>query len=87
MNYEIEIHKNALKFLTGLDKINRNRVLRKIKDLAKNPFPKEGIRIKGRREKLYRIRVGNYRILYYVDEKSLIIFVFKIDKRSRIYKT
>ena len=32
------------------------------------------------------MRVGDYRILYYVDENSFTIFILKIDKRSRIYK-
>ena len=47
MRFKIEIHKNTLKFLSNLDKNNRKRIMRKVKDLANNPFPKDGIRIKG----------------------------------------
>ena len=86
MRFKIEIHKNAIKFLSNLDKNNRKRIIQEIKDLANNPFPKHSIRIKGWKERLYRIRVGNFRILYFVDEISSTIFIFKIDKRSRIYK-
>ena len=86
MRFKIEIHKNTLKFLSNLDKNNRKRIMRKVKDLANNPFPKDGIRIKGWKERLYRTRVGGFRILYFVDEKNFTIFILKIDKRSRIYK-
>lgn len=75
MNYEIEIHKNALKFLMVLDRTHRERIIKRIKELSKNPFPKESIRIKGREEKLYRLRAGSYRILYYVDEDLLTVFI------------
>jgi len=86
MRFKIEIHKNALKFLSNLDKNSRKRIIEKIKNLANNPFPTGSIRIKGWKEKLYRIRVGNFRILYFIDGISSTIFIFNIDKRSRIYK-
>lgn len=86
MNFKISIHKNAVKFLSTLDKNNRKRIIKKIKNLADNPFPKDSIKIKGEKEKLYRMGVGDYRVLYYVDENSFTIFILKIDKRSRIYK-
>jgi mRNA interferase RelE/StbE len=85
MEFKVEIHRNVLKFLSGLSKQEKDRVIRKLRELSKNPFPRESLRIKGYKEKLYRIRVGDYRILYYVDENSFTIFIFKIDKRSRIY--
>ncbi len=41
--------------------------------------------LEGYKEKLFRVRVGDYRILYEVDYKSNIIGVVLIDKRSRVY--
>ena len=86
MIFKIEIHREALKFLMKIDKKNRTKIIQKIKELAKDPFPKYSLKIKGWKEKLYRIRVGEYRILYYVDESTSTIFIFKVDKRSRVYK-
>ena len=86
MNFKIKIHRSATKFLSNLDKINRKRIIEKIKNLANNPFPNNSVRIKGWKEKLYRIRVRNIRILYFVEEESSTIFILKIDKRSRVYK-
>ncbi len=70
MSFKIEIHKEALKFLLRLDKKDKTKIIRKTKDLAKDPFPKYSLKIKGQKEKLYRIRVGEYRILYYVDDSA-----------------
>ena len=86
MNFKIKIHRSSTKFLSNLDKNNRKRIIEKIKNLANNPFPNNSVRIKGWKEKLYRIRVGNIRILYFVEEESSTIFILKIDKRSRVYK-
>ena len=52
MNFKISIHRSAIKFLSALDKNNRKRIIKKIKNLADNPFPKDSIKIKGEKEKL-----------------------------------
>lgn len=54
--------------------------------LKNEPFPHECVRIEGLTEKVFRVRVGDYRILYIVEHTSVTIYVPDIDKRGRVYK-
>lgn len=79
--------KPAEKFIEKLkDKILVGRIINKIEKLKENQFPSEAVRVEEyKNDKVFRVRVGDYRILYYVNyEKSLIVIV-DIDKRGRIY--
>jgi mRNA-degrading endonuclease RelE of RelBE toxin-antitoxin system len=58
----------------------------RIRQLAQNPFPSDMKRVLGRKELVFRVRVGDYRILYVVFQKEKEILISDIDKRSRIYK-
>jgi len=82
----IEFSKDAERFLRKQDKENYQRIINKIKLLAGNPFPKNCKRIQGRKEKVFRIRVGDLRILYVVFKEKDLIFVTEIGKRGNIYK-
>ncbi|MBW2975015.1 type II toxin-antitoxin system RelE/ParE family toxin [Candidatus Woesearchaeota archaeon] len=75
----------AKKFLKKCEKIVRARILSKIKRLSVNPYPPDSKRVVGRKEKTFRVRMGDYRILYVVfyDENELLIS--EIDKRARVY--
>ncbi|RLE45571.1 type II toxin-antitoxin system RelE/ParE family toxin [Candidatus Woesearchaeota archaeon] len=75
----------AKKFLKSLDKSSIIRILNKIEFLQENPSPPNSKTIKGVKERLFRVRVGDFRILYEVDFKKAIIGIVKIDKRSRVY--
>lgn len=61
------------------------RIIEKIKELCETPFPSNAVRIKGRKEKLFRIRVGDYRILYEIYSDKNLILISEIDKRGKIY--
>jgi len=50
----------------------------------KNPFTAKLIKVKGE-ENTFRVRVGNYRILLFIDHEQKIVTVSKVDKRERIY--
>lgn len=86
MKFNLKIHRKALKFLKTLDEDVRRRIIEKIKKLGETPFLLKAIKIQSRKEELYRIRVGNYRILYYIDQQLSTIFILKIDKRPRAYR-
>jgi mRNA interferase RelE/StbE len=60
--------------------------MKRIRQLAQNPFPSDMKRVLGRKELVFRVRVGDYRILYVVFQKEKEILISDIDKRSRIYK-
>jgi len=65
--FEVELGGSAIKFLKQADKILQKRLLNKIDKLKKDPFPSEAVRVIGRIEKVFRVRVGDYRLMYVVD--------------------
>ncbi|MBI2574311.1 type II toxin-antitoxin system RelE/ParE family toxin [Candidatus Woesearchaeota archaeon] len=75
-----------LKFLKKEDKAIVDRVLVKIEQMRHNPITPDSKAVEGYREKLFRVRVGKYRILYEVDYEANKIGIVKIDKRSRAYQ-
>ena len=85
--FSAELKKPALKFLKSIkDKTLLKRIADKIDELEKNPFPQDIERGEGYKDvKVFRVRVVDYRILYFVDYSSSKIYIEKIDKRGRIY--
>lgn len=82
--YQVEFSKTALKDLNELPQQIQKRVLAEIENLAKNPRH-PGIK-KLVNSLYYRARVGNYRILYDIQDNILTVMVLKIKHRSDIYK-
>ena len=82
---KIEFGTKALKFLSKLKKDDKERVFKKIKELGENPFPTDVTKLKGEKD-VYRIRVGDFRVLYKLILEDDVILVFRIDKRSRVYR-
>ena len=86
MKFSIYLSSASQKFLRHTDKNTYNRILSKLKELSDDPFPPNAKRIIGRKEKVFRVRVGNYRILYVVYLEKRSILISNIDKRPKIYK-
>ena len=84
-NYKIEISKSAEKSLQRIPKKDILKVVQSIQSLAISPFP-EGCRKLQGEENTYRIRQGNYRVIYEVEDNRLLILVLKIGHRKDIYK-
>ena len=59
--------------------------MKKLETLKENPFPSDVIRVVGRKEKVFRVRVGKYRILYVVFDDKKEILVTDIDRRESVY--
>jgi len=92
MRFSLKIHRKALKFLNTLNVGEKEKTIEKIKKLRDSPL-RESVKIQGRKEELYRIRIGDCRVLYYIDRQlyyidrqSSTIFVLKIDRRRRVYR-
>jgi len=83
--FDVKYSRQAAKFLKSLDKTTVSRILTKIEKLKHDPFSHDSKIIEGYSEKLFRVRVGDYRILYEVDYNDNLIGIVKIDKRSRAY--
>jgi len=86
MNYEIVYTASALKELTDLPAADIKKIKLAIESLSKNPFPPGCLKLEGTKEKLYRIRKGNYRVIYFVQNATIIITILKIAHRKDAYK-
>ena len=86
MSFEINYDGQPLKFLKNQDKILIKRILDKIELLRFNPVLHDSKKIEGSKNIAFRIRVGNYRILYRINYMNNKISIFKIDKRNNVYK-
>ena len=85
MTYSISYDKQPIRFLKQQDKHIRERIVNKIENtLKENPVPHNARSIVGQHN-CFRIRIGDYRVLYRVDFSKRNIVVFKIDKRPRSY--
>jgi len=84
MTYTVKIHKRALKFIQSIPEKDNTIIKSKIAGL-KNPYKADFLKIRGE-DNVFRMRVGNYRILFSIFDEYNIVLVIKIDKRSKIYK-
>jgi mRNA interferase RelE/StbE len=85
VSFEIHLSSIANKFLKSADKELYNRIINKLKKLAEYPIPHDAKRVMGQTEKVFRVRVGDYRVLYVVFLDKNAILVVNIDKRSKVY--
>lgn len=83
--YSILVTKSAEKSLSAIPQKDRNKIVEAIQGLASNPFPIGCKKLAGE-EHAFRIRLGNYRIIYDVQGMKLIILVLKIGHRKDIYR-
>jgi mRNA interferase RelE/StbE len=74
----------VIKALEKIDEPFYSNIKESIYNLAKNPRPTSYIKLKGRDG--YRIRVGNYRIIYEIFDRSLLIDVVELGHRKNIYE-
>lgn len=83
--YKIETTKNFDKRLAGLPLNWQKRIINKIREVAENPYaPNNNIKkLQGRDG--YRLRVGDWRIIYDLYDDKLIMLVLEIDSRGGIY--
>ncbi len=84
MKYEVQLTARANKQFRKIDKVQQKRINIKLLALSDNPRP-NGVKklsvVDG-----YRIRVGDYRILYEISDKTIIILVLDIDHRKQVYR-
>ena len=84
MMFSLDFSNQSEKFLKKCDKRLRERILEKIKKLRTEPVPHNAVSVIGE-EKTFRIRIGDYRVLYEVKWDKNEILIAVIDKRSRVY--
>jgi mRNA interferase RelE/StbE len=83
--YSVEFKPSAARALRRLARDVQSRIAEKIDSLARNPFPRGVSKLQGE-ENTYRVRVGDYRIIYEVQSRVLLVLVLKIGHRREIYR-
>jgi mRNA interferase RelE/StbE len=84
MKYTVLIERYAQKQIMKLDKKIIPVIKAAIADLADNPRPYGYKKLKG--EDAYRIRVGDYRVIYEINDDKIIVTVVMVGHRKDIYK-
>jgi mRNA interferase RelE/StbE len=84
MTYSVNFKKHALKELAKINEPFYSHIKQAIYSLADNPRPQGYKKLKGRDG--YRIRVGNYRIIYDVFESELVVDIIALGHRKDIYE-
>ena len=84
-SYSVRIKRSALKELESVAiKADRQRIAQRISSLADNPRPPGCQKLSGRER--YRIRQGNYRILYTIEDSQLVVFIIRVVHRKEVYR-
>jgi mRNA interferase RelE/StbE len=83
--YALEIKQSAQKELDALDDALFSRIDRKILALAETPRPAGCKRLKGYRDK-WRVRVGDWRVLYIIDDAAKLVSITRIAHRREVYE-
>ena len=84
-SYKVEFSKRVRKDFRKISEHDANRILSKIKALAREPLSAHSKKLKG--GELFRIRIGNYRVIYSIEDEKMLVFVVKLGHRKDIYKT
>ncbi|GAA1467153.1 type II toxin-antitoxin system RelE/ParE family toxin [Nocardiopsis exhalans] len=82
--YALQYTNTARKGIKNLDGSVRRRVRRAIEALAHDPRPSGCVQIKGHTD-MWRVRVGDYRIRYAIDDGVLVVLVLKVASRGGFY--
>ena len=85
MAYSILLAPPAERQLKALAEPAQKRIVKRLRTLKENPRP-QGVKKLADADDLYRIREGDYRIIYTIRDKELIVLVVKIGDRKEIYR-
>ncbi len=85
MSYRIEVNRSAAKALKKIPKDDRNRIIEKIESLAENLPNPDTTKMKGNNP-FHKVRSGDYRIIYEIQENVFVILIIKIGHRKDIYR-
>jgi mRNA interferase RelE/StbE len=83
--YEVHLNEAADRDLTRLPPTVQRRILQRLELLGRDPRPQNAIPLAGTLRGSWRLRMGNYRAAYEIDEGAKMVIVWAIDHRSRFY--
>lgn len=85
MRYSIEFRPSAARELKKLEIGTQRRILAALSQLEGDPFP-PGVKKLTHEDNIYRIRVGDFRVLYQVESGKLLILVLRVGHRREVYR-
>jgi len=85
MAFTIYLTKAAAKDLAAVPKKSLQNIDNTIRSLADNPRPPGSIKLQGT-DNLYRIRKGDFRIIYSIEDEALIVSVIRVGNRRDVYR-
>jgi mRNA interferase RelE/StbE len=84
--YRILVKASAAKEIERVgSKSDRRRIVEKIAGLAENPRPIGSEKLAGYDDR-YRVRQGDYRVVYLIEDKALSVTIFKVGHRRDVYR-
>ena len=84
-SYKVLSKASVARDLRSLPKATVTRIVEKIERLGEEPFPPRTVKLEGG-EDLYRIRVGDYRVVYTVDRSARQVMVHSVRHRRDVYR-
>ena len=84
VKYEISVKKPAIKELENIPKKELQKLVKKIQTLTVEPRPKGSQKLSHKEQ--YRIRQGDYRAIYSIDDDNLNVYIIKVGHRKEIYR-
>lgn len=85
VTFQIEFVSSAKKATRYIPKPDMERISKAIDSLAENPLPPGVKALQGELRGYHRIRVGDYRVVYEIQNERLVILVLRIAKRGDVY--
>ncbi len=85
--FKIIVHKRALKYLNKLTSFRKAKIKKLLTELINNPIQREDVKpMLGEWKGYYRIKIGDIRLILWVDQVKKIIYVDHIGPRGDVYK-
>jgi mRNA interferase RelE/StbE len=86
VSYRVVVRPKAESELLDLPTPVRERLFTRLLALGDDPRPRKSVALKGALHTYRRIRVGDYRVCYRIDDKARVVTVVEVGDRSRVYK-
>ena len=84
-SFEIQWKASAKKELKKIDKVEIPKIINEIEKLSLEPYPTNHKKILGT-EHIFRIKIGNYRVIYSIENNELIIEIIRVRHRKEVYR-
>jgi mRNA interferase RelE/StbE len=83
-SYKLEVRKSAVKEIADLPKRDRTAILGKIRALGNDPRPHGSEKLSG--DSKYRVRHGDYRVVYEIDDNAKCVVIARVAHRREVYR-